>query len=286
MEKKINKRNAWLITIDLDGTLLMDWNGKADRIAPGSKEILKKIIAKGHEVAIITGRPFKDAKKIYEELGLNTIIANYNGAFIHNPSDDKFFSMQSTMNRKLIQDVLNSETIKGNILNVIVEYSKITSIMDKNDVETMKTFHIYENKNVVGYKLGDSLLEDPFSVSFKIDTKKLDKYDVLYLLKREFSNAFDFRIWESRGEVNIEINGKFANKGLAMNKIASYYGISTANTIAFGDGLNDKEMLSQARWGVAMKNASITLKEFANDVTDYENNDSGVVKYLEKMFLK
>ncbi len=279
------KEKRWLVTIDLDGTLLMKYDGNNDRIAKGSIDVLKDVIKQGHAVAIITGRPYRDTKVIYEEIGLNTIIANYNGAYIHNPSDERFVPIQSTMNRLLIQDVLADRILKGFILNVIIEYQKLTAVLDKGDKVTMNTFHIYDTEELIEYKYGDKLIEDPFSVTVKIDVKKVNKYDVIYALKREYGNAFIFRIWEHGDIINIEINGKFSHKGSAMKAMAAYYGISMSKTIAFGDGLNDTEMLSMARLGVAMKNAPEIVKAFAGDITDYTNDESGVSKYLNKKFL-
>jgi len=69
-----------------------------------------------------------------------------------------------------------------------------------------------------------------------------------------------------------------------MRLVASHYNIPMRNTISFGDGLNDIDMLSEAAIGVAMKNASNEVKGYANDVTDYTNNEGGVGKYLAKYF--
>jgi len=70
-----------------------------------------------------------------------------------------------------------------------------------------------------------------------------------------------------------------------MERIAGYYNIPLHRTLSFGDGMNDAEMLSKAAIGVAMKNASPQVKAYANDVTDYINDEAGVGKYIEK-FLK
>ncbi|MFV0381419.1 MAG: HAD-IIB family hydrolase [Breznakia sp.] len=82
----------------------------------------------------------------------------------------------------------------------------------------------------------------------------------------------------------IEINPLGASKGSAIPYIASYYNIPLSNTIAFGDGVNDKEMLETANIGVAMKNATGTVRFLADDVTDFDNKEGGVGKYLEEFF--
>ena len=55
-------------------------------------------------------------------------------------------------------------------------------------------------------------------------------------------------------------------------------------TIAFGDGGNDVNMLETAGIGVAMGNASEAVKAFAGRVT-LSNEEDGVADFLEKYIL-
>lgn len=69
-----------------------------------------------------------------------------------------------------------------------------------------------------------------------------------------------------------------------MKLLAAYYNIPMERTISFGDGENDIEMLAEAKHGVAMLNASDFVKSFADEITEYDNNEGGVGKYLQKFF--
>ena len=66
---------------------------------------------------------------------------------------------------------------------------------------------------------------------------------------------------------NLEINDRDATKGKALLALASYLGIDPAETMAFGDDLNDVSMLKAAGIGVAMGNASDSVKAAADRVT-------------------
>lgn len=57
------------------------------------------------------------------------------------------------------------------------------------------------------------------------------------------------------------------SKAVGMQKIMDYYGIDRKETIAFGDGGNDIEMLQFAGIGVAMGNASDEVKRISDFVT-------------------
>lgn len=66
----------------------------------------------------------------------------------------------------------------------------------------------------------------------------------------------------------------------AMKELLDRFGILPEETIAFGDGPNDAEMLRLAGIGVAMGNGSIEAKEAADYITDTCEND-GIRKALE-----
>ena len=52
--------------------------------------------------------------------------------------------------------------------------------------------------------------------------------------------------------------------------------------MAFGDGLNDIEMLQKCGCGVALSNALPEVKKVANDLTIYDHNNDGVIEYLKE----
>ena len=52
--------------------------------------------------------------------------------------------------------------------------------------------------------------------------------------------------------------------------------------VAFGDGLNDHEMLTWAGHGVAMGNADDATKAIADEVTA-SNDDDGVASVVERL---
>lgn len=70
-----------------------------------------------------------------------------------------------------------------------------------------------------------------------------------------------------------------SSKAVGMKCITDHYGIQQEETMAFGDGANDIEMIEYAGIGVAMGNASEILKQHADYVTDDVDNE-GIAKAL------
>ena len=73
---------------------------------------------------------------------------------------------------------------------------------------------------------------------------------------------------------------KEAKKVNGILEIAKEFSISKDNIIAFGDDINDKEMLLNCGFSVAMGNAIEDIKAIADCICDINDND-GVAKWLE-----
>lgn len=276
----------WLITIDLDGTMLVkEKPGKHTSfdVHPKNIEMVNKLMEAGHNVAIVTGRPWRDTKIIYQSLDLDTVIGNFNGAFIHNPSDEGFVNAHQTLNRVLLQKFIKHSHVKTHVKNFIIEDIKTTHIFDISDEIMMNQFHVSDDPLLKKYNEEESLSIDPYSAIIRL-SNKIDKDSWIKESKKLFGRAFAMRYWIRDNNYYLEINAKTAHKANAMRTIAAYYNIDIMNTIAFGDGENDLEMLSEATHGVAMKNASQLVKDHAKFETELTNDEGGVGFYLEKFF--
>ena len=82
----------------------------------------------------------------------------------------------------------------------------------------------------------------------------------------------------------IEILHPHVNKGHGLQQMCQQHlHIPLEECVAFGDGDNDYEFLQMAGKGVAMKNAREVVKEIADEVIEYNNNENGVIKTLQRM---
>ena len=74
---------------------------------------------------------------------------------------------------------------------------------------------------------------------------------------------------------NIEINSAGATKGRALKALCQALGIDLCDTLAFGDGTNDLDMIRTAGIGIAMGNGAEEVKAAADWVAP-NNDDAGV----------
>jgi HAD superfamily hydrolase (TIGR01484 family) len=107
----------YLIVSDLDGTLLRSDN----TISKFSELIIKKLVRKGHIFCLSTGRPLRAAVQYYKQLGLNSLLLNFNGSYISNPSDKMFIPLNLGFSNEILRKIFFNKKILQWAKNILVE---------------------------------------------------------------------------------------------------------------------------------------------------------------------
>lgn len=81
------------------------------------------------------------------------------------------------------------------------------------------------------------------------------------------------------GEHWVDVMSRTANKGAALRRLQRELGITPAQTMVFGDYLNDLEMLDAADWSFAMAGAHPEVVRRARHLAP-SNNDNGVLRTI------
>ncbi|MFI6245974.1 Cof-type HAD-IIB family hydrolase [Streptomyces sp. NPDC051016] len=84
------------------------------------------------------------------------------------------------------------------------------------------------------------------------------------------------------GEHWVDVMNRTANKGTALRGLQRELGITPAQTMVFGDYLNDLEMLDAADWSFAMANAHPDVIARARHLAP-SNNDNGVLRTIARV---
>ena len=84
---------------------------------------------------------------------------------------------------------------------------------------------------------------------------------------------------------NVEIMAAGVDKGSALKWLAGALGVPMACCMAFGDNMNDLDMLNAAGWSVAMGNGDAALKRAARIIAPADEDD-GVAKVIESYVLE
>ena len=275
---KNNKSKKYLFAIDLDGTLLS--SSTKNTIHELTKKGVKKAISEGHIVCLITGRPWIGSKFAYEELGLNTIIANLNGAHIHNPTDEFFIDYIKYINLNEMLYILGDPNIKSKIKNLAIEGPNWVQLQ-KRDEELEQIFNFYMFPKL---SIGINLEKVPLKpTGIVMDIK--ENTDAVFLkkyLNQRYSDLASFSYWSKGKDKSyiFDITAIGVDKGKVISLLMRYYDIKIENTVAIGDSFNDEEMLATVHHSVAMKNADEHIKSKAKYITKLTNKEGGVGRFI------
>ena len=93
-----------------------------------------------------------------------------------------------------------------------------------------------------------------------------------------------FDIQRHQSDYSFDLTLRGVSKAVGICELVKRLDRDISNTIAFGDGPNDVEMLQFAGTGVAMGNAIPAVKQYADMVTDKIDED-GLYHAFERLHL-
>lgn len=258
-----NEMTKKMFFFDIDGTLLDD----TKKVLTSTKEALHQLKVNGHEIAIATGRNYTMAKDVIDELEFNNyIVCNGSAGFFH---DELIY--ENYLDEKELEKLLMAADKHGHQ----IVYETPFELKRRHEEIAAVTS---EAMKAVGYKVpeyaGDFHKENSL-VQALIFYREEEK---VYYEDGKFPQ-FKFIRWHNTG---VDVLPRGGSKAKTMLKVAENQGFKREDTIAFGDGLNDRELLREAGIGVAMGNALETIKLQADRVTA-TNNEDGIAKALKEM---
>jgi Cof subfamily protein (haloacid dehalogenase superfamily) len=80
----------------------------------------------------------------------------------------------------------------------------------------------------------------------------------------------------------VEVMAQGVTKATGLARLCTHLGIDRSGVVAFGDALNDVEMLRWAGHGVAMAHAEPVVQEAADETTA-TNDEDGVARVIERL---
>jgi len=271
---------------DIDGTLI----GPSKRVTKNTEEGIKKARANGHKTFLCTGRAPVSIMKSIRDIGFDGIISSA-GGFV---SIDGKYIFENFINQYVLSEVMLLFT-NAKILFSLETKDALYQTPGVQDFFEKKQANILEGNLELARFLEERRNEEvrlPISEFNILQTKvtkvcfiaedKLAFYDCVKYLS-EFFNIVIFSK-ETDDFINGEIILKNCTKGDAMKRAVAYLGGDMKDTIAFGDSMNDYEMLQVCNYGVAMKNACQELKASADNICESVEND-GVYYEMERLGL-
>ena len=259
-----------LIATDLDDTLL---NEKSD-INPRVMDALRAAMDAGSGIVLCSGRMLEAMVPLAERIGVNAPMLLYNGALAwDHRTDETIFADRIPYETALgIAELcegmgyyIQAYPGKNYYCNRVTEYTRRYAA------------NIHVDAVPVGMPVAEWMKQHPSGMQklLLIDTPE-GATRAQAALREAFPHGASFL---KSKPYFLEIAPEGVDKGKSLLRLAKHLGLDRDEVMAFGDGLNDLDMLEFAGTSVAMGNADPLIQKTADYVTA-SNNDAGLAEAL------
>lgn len=248
------------IFFDVDGTLL---SHKTKSVPKSAKQAIETLRKKGIRCVVATGRHLLEMQDLpVSEIEFDSYIT-LNGQLCFDENKEVLFGRAIQNHEKeLIIDLFNHKETAVMMIEKNRIYMNFVNDYVRKAQEDVST-RVFDCEDYSG--------NDIYMASVYIDHTNEDPF------KEKFKNCLVTR-WHDYG---VDVVSKDGGKVAGIQEYLKMNHINQEETMAFGDGENDIEMLKYVHLGIAMGNAKEIVKENADDVT-LEVDEDGIVYALKK----
>lgn len=264
-----------VLFFDIDGTLL-DYTGK---MPASAKEALRQARLAGHRLVICSGRSGHQLA--------DWMFTDFDG--IINCTGARVICQQNVIYEHFVprEDVRRAREVLEAANGVLVAQTEECTILSQESYSFMKDYLVKMGRSQkrIERLLGNAVISPQMEAYDNIKKFFYHRSDkTVEHLEKELGDIFTVEASSFLKDAcdSGEITCKGINKSYGMQLYIQRQGFSKEDTIAFGDGSNDLDMLSFAGIGVAMGNARDTVKANADFITRDVGQD-GIAYALKEL---
>jgi Cof subfamily protein (haloacid dehalogenase superfamily) len=222
-------------------------------------------------VVLVTGRMFRSARPYAHEAGIHDPLVCYQGAVVADPDTGEFLR-HVPIPLGLAREAIAAVEAEGFPLNVYVD-DELYVAQETAESEAYARF-----QNLPVHPVGDLLgwlAEPPTKLVSVGDPLELDSLEV------RMQERFDGRLYISKSLPHfLEFAHPDVTKGSGLEFLAGLLGFTREETVSFGDGENDVELLEWAGYAIAVANAHPKVLAVADYVCP-SVEEEGVAQVIE-----
>ncbi|MFB7595592.1 Cof-type HAD-IIB family hydrolase [Streptomyces sp. NPDC056160] len=259
-----------LIVTDMDGTLLDD----AKRMPPGLRPLLAELRRRGVLFSPASGRQYATLAEQFAGVDEGMVFIAENGTYVVRDGEELSSDpLEPAVAARLVSAV-RELAARGTDVGAVV-CGKRSAYVERGDEAFLAEVRKYYVRHQV---VADAAAVDD-------DVIKVALFDFGAAERRTAPALAPFAATHQvvvSGEHWVDVMNRTADKGAAVRRLQRDLGISAAQTLVFGDYLNDLEMLDTAEWSFAMANAHPEVIRRARHLAP-SNNDNGVLRTISRL---
>lgn len=259
-----------LIAVDMDGTLLDEQGNIPARF----DEVFRRLDEKKILFTVASGRQYNTLLNNFKDVSDRIVFITDNGTFVVYQGIELYsrpIPMKNVLELcSLAKTIPNSAAILCGRKSAYIERSR--DAKQAAFLDEIARYHTKMDYVDAFESVDDDILK--FTVCSFDGAEK-----AVYPVFSSYAGSFSISV---SGEYWMDITQPDTNKGIALAHIQEYFGISRDETMAFGDFLNDVELLQNAKYSYAMANSHPDLFRYANFRAP-ANNEDGVLRQIVHM---
>ncbi len=266
--------NYGLIISDFDGTLVRE----DGTISQKNKQAIQKYTQNGGRFAVSTGRLHYGILPRVKELGLDGVVCCCQGAVIIDLQTG-----EPILNGTLSYETTLKACKEMEKLGLHIHLYTFDCYYANMDDQALKWYEkaIRVKAKLVTNQPLSKLVEEQKICAYKI-VAMVAPEDNASIINELSKTNYDGACITKSADFLVEIINKKYSKGTAVQFLSDYYKVPLEKTIGIGDQMNDIPMIERAGLGVAVQNANDGLKQVADTVCEYTNEEDAVANIIEK----
>jgi Cof subfamily protein (haloacid dehalogenase superfamily) len=241
-----------IVFFDIDGTLL-----DHDKNLPDStRKAVRQLQENGTYVAIATGRAPFMYESLRKELGIESFVS-FNGQYVVFENEVIY---TNPLNRETLKELLEDTKRRE---HPVVHLNQMTA-------KANNKHHTYIEESMASLKFPHPEYDPEFYMDKEIYQSLLFCQQEDESFYRKKYDNFTFIRWH---QYSMDVLPKGGSKAEGIKKMIEKLGFDLKDVYAFGDGLNDIEMIQSVGNGIAMGNAVQEVKNHANYITKHVDDD-------------
>lgn len=237
-----------IVFFDIDGTLVND----EKKVPADAAEAIRELKSRGIEPVISTGRAPYFFKPLAEQLGIESFVS-LNGGYVVYKGEP------------IYKKIISRDSV-GNLVRLAAQNNHSLVFEGEEEFYADAEEHPFVISSVNSLRVDLPGFDPDY-------WKKTDIFQVFLHCESHEEHLYEPHLGDLRmirwHQHALDVLPADSSKSEGIKAMLSRLGLSLSDAAAFGDGLNDKEMLASVGLGIAMGNSHKDLLPYADHVTTH-----------------